>query len=234
MPHQSTKLLRACEYCGSSFSIYPAWLRLGAGRHCSNVCAGRSRRRSLADRLWARVVKTPTCWLVSGHLLPSGYARVMRGDGDRTSISAHRAAWMLASGATIPPGYSVLHTCDNRACVRNDEPGIYIIHGVEYQRWGHLFLGTQQQNIHDMYSKGRGYSRTEWHRESARAHLAEVRNRARGEAHHRARLTEAQVLAIRAEYLPFKMTARMLAARYGVSIPTIRFILRRRIWQHLP
>ena len=53
----------------------------------------------------------------------------------------HRAAWMARHGP-IPPGLSVLHRCDIRPCLNPD----------------HLFLGTQKDNIADMYAK-RGHER---------------------------------------------------------------------------
>jgi len=51
---------------------------------------------------------------------------------------AHRWVWVEANGP-IPPGLCVLHSCDNPRCVNLD----------------HLFLGTQQENMADMVSKGR-------------------------------------------------------------------------------
>lgn len=55
----------------------------------------------------------------------------------------------------IPKGMVVCHTCDNRPCVRNDEPGIYVIRGIARPRYGHLWLGTDADNLADMADKGR-------------------------------------------------------------------------------
>ena len=52
---------------------------------------------------------------------------------------AHRLTWLEANG-DIPDGLLVCHTCDNPACINID----------------HLFLGTNADNMIDMYNKGRG------------------------------------------------------------------------------
>lgn len=59
-------------------------------------------------------------------------------DIDSMPVRAHRVAWTSANGP-IPEGMNVCHHCDNRKCC---EPG-------------HLFVGTQSDNIRDAVAKGR-------------------------------------------------------------------------------
>ena len=77
------------------------------------------------------------CHVWTGALMPNGYGQIKR-PGERRQFYAHRLAWLIHKGP-IPDGVSVLHRCDNRACV-SVEP---------------LFLGTQQANMQDMKEKGR-------------------------------------------------------------------------------
>ena len=92
-----------------------------------------------ATRLWMRVDKSGDCWLWTGPVEKTGYARLQR---SRTSfnVSVHRLSWELHFGE-IPKGLFVCHRCDNRVCVRPD----------------HLFLGTARDNVQDMIQKGRQY-----------------------------------------------------------------------------
>lgn len=64
------------------------------------------------------------------------YGEVRR---DGKLLYAHRVAYERKHGP-IPSGMKVLHRCDNPPCVYD----------------GHLFLGTQRDNVEDMLSKGRG------------------------------------------------------------------------------
>lgn len=74
----------------------------------------------------------------------------------------------------------------------------------------HLFLGTAQDNATDMCQKGR-------------------QPRPKGEAHGCAKLTEADVLEIRAS----TEKGKVLAARYGVAPSQISLIRNGKSWAHL-
>lgn len=88
----------------------------------------------------------------------------------------------------------VMHKCDNRQCINIE----------------HLQLGTQQQNVVDMFNKGRGVRR-------------------KGEEHPVSKLTEEQVLHI----YKTRESAKDLALKYGVHISTIHYIRNGKNWSWL-
>lgn len=81
----------------------------------------------------------------------------------------------------------------------------------------HLFLGTPKDNMDDMRAKGR----------------AKVGERARGEASHKAKITEEIVRTIRDEYGRRLATQRELATRYSLSTRQVWMIVARRSWAHV-
>lgn len=98
-------------------------------------------RKSLGDGFWERVERgsPDDCWPWMGSLKDTGYGQLTRLAISSTPLKAHRVAWELVNGP-IPAGLHCLHRCDNRRCVNP----------------AHLFLGTNHDNIKDMWSKGRG------------------------------------------------------------------------------
>ena len=93
---------------------------------------------SLAEAVARHTLVTDGCWEWQGYIRPSGYGDVGVPGESRTE-GAHRASWLIHEGP-IPDGMFVCHHCDNPRCVRPD----------------HLFLGTSQDNMDDMWAKGRG------------------------------------------------------------------------------
>jgi hypothetical protein len=91
----------------------------------------------LRDRFMRNVeMLTETgCWIWVGSLRGEGYgAFEVNGRGEQ----AHRISWQMHRGE-IPEGANLLHRCDIRCCVNPD----------------HLSIGSQRDNVIDMYRKGR-------------------------------------------------------------------------------
>ncbi len=93
-------------------------------------------RGTVEERFWSYVNKTDGCWLWIGNRCPKGYGILAV---KRRPKRAHRVSWEMHFGA-IPEGLLICHRCDTPGCIRPD----------------HLFIGTQQDNLDDMYQKGRG------------------------------------------------------------------------------
>lgn len=121
-------------------------------------------------------------------------------------LRSHRVSFMIFRGP-IPFGIKVCHECDTPSCVNPS----------------HLFLGTQKDNIRDSMAKGRM-------NHSANAKLC-TPNPLRGEASIQSKLTERDVISIRADYK--KGNAYSLADKYGVACRTIMAVVHRRTWKHL-
>ena len=141
------------------------------------------------ERFWSRVDKSGDCWVWTGGRDRHGYGRIQI---DKRRVFAHRKALSL-SGVTVPHDMCVCHHCDNPSCVNPD----------------HLFVGTQADNIADMYAKDRS-GKT-------------------GSRHHAAKLTEDDVVRIR--LLPQSDT--LVAKKFNVARTTINRIRNGRLWRHV-
>jgi hypothetical protein len=97
-----------------------------------------NRRGNEVDRFLDKVRKTDGCWIWQGASHEKGYGCFFFRGRKR---SAHVVSYTLFVGE-VPDGLMVCHECDNPPCVRPD----------------HLFVGTNQDNILDAFSKGRGCS----------------------------------------------------------------------------
>jgi len=94
--------------------------------------------------------------------------------------------------------------------------GSYILHKCDNRKCvnpAHLYAGNARQNAADKVNRGRAYTGNH-----------------KGIVHPQAKLTEADVYAIRASASPNPELAKM----YGVTASAICMIKRRRTWSHLP
>jgi len=117
----------------------------------------------------------------------------------------HRIAYALAHGMMVEQ-----LTSSEVVCHHCDNPPCF--------EPLHLFLGTRSDNMRDMRVKGRG---------------SPPPAPQFGEAHSQAKLTDAQVLEIRAAYAAGGVSQRELAERSGVTQALVGMIVRRVIWTHL-
>jgi hypothetical protein len=171
------RIWKTCEACQGRF--------YGRGvRFCSAVCAHAP--RSLETRFWEKVeARDPgVCWPWLGGKQPSGYGRLVT--HDRGLVGAHVVSWEVNRGERN--GLHVLHRCDNPNCVNP----------------GHLFLGTNDDNIADKMAKQR--QKRTLSIESARS-----------------------VRELHASGVPQRAIARAL----GVSRGCIQGVLRRRSWRYV-
>lgn len=146
---------------------------------------------SIYERFERKVaVDANGCWIWTG-TISSGYGNLRLTPSK--SERAHRLSWELHMGP-IPAGLRVLHKCDVPACCNP----------------GHLFIGTQMDNVRDMHEKGRD-------------------DKARGERHCKAVITEEMVREIRSS----NELTNVLAIRLGVSRDVIRKARSRVTWKHV-
>jgi len=170
---------------------------------------------------WGFVSKNDGCWEWQGNKSPKGYGIISY---KGKSWRAHRLAYMFTFGE-FPKNLCVLHRCDNPSCVRPD----------------HLWLGTLGENNSDRASKGRTATgnqhgshtkpdkRATGDKHGSRKHPESWR---RGETHHNTTLVEDDIRTIRKLYEP-KINTRSLAARFNVSVDTIRRIATFKTWGHI-
>jgi len=98
----------------------------------------------IEKRLWEQVKPMLNgCLEFTGLINGDGYGRICY-KGEATGT--HRVAWELKRGP-IPPGMKILHHCDNPPCCETEPSDAY--------PEGHLFIGTQTENVADMDAKGR-------------------------------------------------------------------------------
>lgn len=84
------------------------------------------------------VKKDDGCWIFTGRRDKEGYGTIKIGGKYGHPYQVHRVVYEFYKG-NISPSLLICHKCDVKACCNP----------------GHLFMGTQKDNIQDMLKKGR-------------------------------------------------------------------------------
>lgn len=148
------------------------------------------------------------CWNSKGDPKTGGYGHAQF-KGQKHYL--HRIAYATFV-APVRKGENILHRCDNPACCNPT----------------HLFLGSHRDNMRDKMAKGRG------NHQFGDKHHARLcpEEMARGEDNGSVKLTEDQVLKIRAGRSA-GIKRKILAEEFGVCIGTIKSISSRKTWTHI-
>lgn len=153
------------------------------------------------DRFLSYILVSETnCWEWQGALSEKGYGVFNMGsrkEGNKRTIRAHRYSYMKYKGELGE--LLVCHKCDNRKCCNPD----------------HLFLGTDEDNIRDMWAKGR-----------QPPPLVQL-----GSANNNAILDDVKVAKIKSLLDTFNN--KELGAMFGVKHSTISKIRTGRTWVHV-
>lgn len=195
--------------------------------------AGEGARIKMAEevKFWSKVDKNgpmmshmdTQCWVWTAARSSTGYGAFTYAN---QLTSTHRISWILTNGPIPNRSLCVCHHCDNRSCCNPD----------------HLFLGTRADNNADCVAKGRS---AVGDKNGSRKHPERLirgsdhfsakhpERLARGESNGMAKLTEDQVIAIRALYASGGISQRSLAAKFGVTQPLIKGITKRQTWTHI-
>lgn len=162
-------------------------------------------------RFWAKVDRSggpDACWPWRARVSTTGYGVFSCSrPGVGSKHGAHRIAYTIANGRSIQDEL-VCHACDNPVCCNP----------------AHLWTGTDADNRRDAAAKGRAKGNP-----NPKPFPSDAK--ARGENHHKAKLTVNDVREIRRLYRAGEVGYYRLAQQFGVSPMNIKAIVTGRTWK---
>jgi len=151
--------------------------------------------RTLKQKVEDGYIPEPTtgCWLWIGTVQGGRYGAIWH---QGKFWAAHRVSYEIVHGP-IPDGMKACHKCDTPMCVNPR----------------HLFIGTQRDNVLDMFNKRRG-------------------NRCMGEKHLKAKITERQALDI-LDMSKQGQSRQEIVKKTGISWGIVSGLVLGTTWKHL-
>lgn len=171
-------------------------------RKTGSLEPGPKARLPLAERLWRQVAKggPDECWNWIAKSKVDGYGTIGLGGRAAKKMLSHRVVWELTHGP-IPKS--------------TEYHGFVVLHKCDNRACcnpAHLVLGKQSDNVADMDAKGR-----------------RVNSQLYGSAHGMSKVTEKDVVAIRAA----TGTNQEIAKQFGITRQNVKFIRNRETWKHV-
>ena len=188
MPSKKGSTMWLCQCsCGNKTVAVGKELKFGHKKTC-----GCRHGLSPKDYIMSKIKIDPItgCWIWQASLT-RGYGQAKL---NGKQFKSHRLSYTFFK-SPIPKGKLVCHTCDNKLCCNPD----------------HLWLGTTDDNMHDMVEKDR---------------------QPRGERNRHSKLIESEVIKIRQLYKEGK-GKHLLAEIYDISVSSIEYIVRFKTWKHV-
>lgn len=182
-------------------------------------------RVPIAERFWPKVARVDdplSCWDWTASTQAHGYGQIWAGDERNRAERTNVIAWELATGERVPEGLDVCHTCDRPICVRNDDQGFYVVDGIEYPRWGHLYVAPDVGNMRDASEKGRLRNPAVYQPERLQ----------RGARRYNAKMTADTVRKIRRLYANGRRKTE-IATALGIHFSAVDNVLRGLRWKHV-
>lgn len=150
------------------------------------------------------------CWNCIERTTDRGGYTVVYEIGTGKGVKLHRRVLEMKIGRKLEAWEMARHTCDNPRCCNPN----------------HLIEGTAQDNVNDMFSRGRSY----WQKNPKENKVESKRKNIKGETVH---TTKEDVEFIYKKVVGENISQRQIIDNYGYSRGVVNSIINKKTWSHI-